>query len=229
MEVLLCELYLQDNNMSVSTGRHVRLPALWLLRSQWDVPALRGYFWDCLHCLDLWWVCWPGYSRKRVFKRQRLYSHQAPFIPLLTALYIEAVTKNYFFLRLPHSSLMMLFSSRCLAIIFYNLMCFFLTFLPFKEEWVLTQMTVRYSYKSPTCFPLLSLITGADRFYDNIEDMISYRPSPVIKYCWLFFTPATCFVGFTFIHSHYSPETRAASAGQQWKYILVCKLPHMVK
>lgn len=35
---------------------------------------------------------------------------------------------------------------------------------------------------------------GADRFYDNIEDMIGYRPNPVIKYCWLYFTPATCFV-----------------------------------
>ncbi|XP_054655839.1 sodium- and chloride-dependent betaine transporter-like isoform X3 [Dunckerocampus dactyliophorus] len=33
---------------------------------------------------------------------------------------------------------------------------------------------------------------GADRFYDNIEDMIGYRPFPVLKYCWLFITPLLC-------------------------------------
>lgn len=43
------------------------------------------------------------------------------------------------------------------------------------------------------------IIVGADRFYDNIKDMIGYYPSIVIKYCWLFLTPAICFVGFTFI------------------------------
>ena len=53
--------------------------------------------------------------------------------------------------------------------------------------------------KSPLCFPHPSLIAGADRFYDNIEDMIGYRPSPVIKYCWLYFTPATCLVSLTCI------------------------------
>lgn len=42
------------------------------------------------------------------------------------------------------------------------------------------------------------IIVGAGRFYDNIKDMIGYYPSPVIKYCWLFLTPAICFVGFTF-------------------------------
>ncbi|KAH0617059.1 hypothetical protein JD844_028673 [Phrynosoma platyrhinos] len=34
--------------------------------------------------------------------------------------------------------------------------------------------------------------SGADRFYDNIEDMIGYRPWPLIKYCWIFITPAVC-------------------------------------
>ncbi|KAF3855112.1 hypothetical protein F7725_023167 [Dissostichus mawsoni] len=51
----------------------------------------------------------------------------------------------------------------------------------------------------------IAWIYGADRFYDNIEDMIGYRPSPVIKYCWLYFTPATCFGTFAFALIKYSP------------------------
>lgn len=43
-------------------------------------------------------------------------------------------------------------------------------------------------------FSFFFCLSGANRFYDNIEDMIGYRPGPYIKYCWLFFTPATCFV-----------------------------------
>lgn len=45
--------------------------------------------------------------------------------------------------------------------------------------------------------PSFVLFTGADRFYNNIEDMIGYRPWSVIKYCWLFITPAVCLVGGT--------------------------------
>ncbi|KAL7982267.1 hypothetical protein Chor_009865 [Crotalus horridus] len=37
-----------------------------------------------------------------------------------------------------------------------------------------------------------STIQGADRFYDNIEDMIGYKPWPLIKYCWLYLTPGIC-------------------------------------
>uniref|UniRef100_A0A7N8XMK4 Solute carrier family 6 member 13 n=1 Tax=Mastacembelus armatus TaxID=205130 RepID=A0A7N8XMK4_9TELE len=47
----------------------------------------------------------------------------------------------------------------------------------------------------------IAWIYGADRFYDNIEDMIGYRPSSFIKYCWLFFTPGT----FAFALIKYSP------------------------
>nr|XP_046234742.1 sodium- and chloride-dependent betaine transporter-like [Scatophagus argus]XP_046234743.1 sodium- and chloride-dependent betaine transporter-like [Scatophagus argus] len=39
---------------------------------------------------------------------------------------------------------------------------------------------------------VISWVYGADRFYDNIEDMIGYRPFPVLKYCWLFITPLIC-------------------------------------
>ncbi|MEQ2187319.1 hypothetical protein GOODEAATRI_003485, partial [Goodea atripinnis] len=51
----------------------------------------------------------------------------------------------------------------------------------------------------------IAWVYGADRFYDNIEDMIGYRPGPVIKFCWLFFTPATCFGTFAFALIKYSP------------------------
>uniref|UniRef100_A0A7N8Y8A4 Transporter n=1 Tax=Mastacembelus armatus TaxID=205130 RepID=A0A7N8Y8A4_9TELE len=51
----------------------------------------------------------------------------------------------------------------------------------------------------------IAWIYGADRFYDNIEDMIGYRPSSFIKYCWLFFTPATCLGTFAFALIKYSP------------------------
>ncbi|XP_053320336.1 sodium- and chloride-dependent GABA transporter 2-like isoform X2 [Spea bombifrons] len=37
-------------------------------------------------------------------------------------------------------------------------------------------------------------VYGANNFYDNIEHMIGYRPLPIIKYCWLFITPAVCMV-----------------------------------
>uniref|UniRef100_A0A8C8SAH0 Transporter n=1 Tax=Pelusios castaneus TaxID=367368 RepID=A0A8C8SAH0_9SAUR len=50
-------------------------------------------------------------------------------------------------------------------------------------------------------------VYGADRFYDNIEDMIGYRPWPVIKYCWLFVTPAVCMATFLFSLIKYTPLT----------------------
>ncbi|KAI5100261.1 sodium- and chloride-dependent GABA transporter 2 [Silurus meridionalis] len=51
----------------------------------------------------------------------------------------------------------------------------------------------------------IAWVYGADRFYDNIEDMIGYRPGPYIKYCWLFLTPATCLGTFAFSLIKYTP------------------------
>ncbi|XP_067110891.1 sodium- and chloride-dependent GABA transporter 2-like [Osmerus mordax] len=51
----------------------------------------------------------------------------------------------------------------------------------------------------------IAWVYGVDRFYDNIEDMIGYRPGPYIKYCWLFFTPATCIGTFAFSLIKYTP------------------------
>uniref|UniRef100_A0A669DMJ5 Transporter n=1 Tax=Oreochromis niloticus TaxID=8128 RepID=A0A669DMJ5_ORENI len=51
----------------------------------------------------------------------------------------------------------------------------------------------------------IAWVYGADRFYDNIEDMIGYRPGPYIKCCWLFFSPATCIGTFAFSLIKYTP------------------------
>ncbi|XP_014008199.1 sodium- and chloride-dependent GABA transporter 2 [Salmo salar] len=51
----------------------------------------------------------------------------------------------------------------------------------------------------------IAWVYGVDRFYDNIEDMIGYRPGPYIKYCWLYVTPATCVATFAFSLIKYTP------------------------
>ncbi|XP_078529839.1 sodium- and chloride-dependent GABA transporter 2-like isoform X2 [Lissotriton helveticus] len=50
-------------------------------------------------------------------------------------------------------------------------------------------------------------VYGADKFYDDIEHMIGYRPLPVIKYCWRFVTPAVCVATFLFSIIKYTPLT----------------------
>ncbi|XP_064314226.1 sodium- and chloride-dependent GABA transporter 2 isoform X6 [Phalacrocorax carbo] len=53
----------------------------------------------------------------------------------------------------------------------------------------------------------IAWVYGAERFYDNIEDMIGYRPWSIIKYCWLFITPAVCMATFLFSLIKYTPLT----------------------
>ncbi|KAM4747333.1 sodium- and chloride-dependent GABA transporter 2-like [Rhinophrynus dorsalis] len=48
-------------------------------------------------------------------------------------------------------------------------------------------------------------VYGADNFYKNVEHMIGYRPIPIIKYCWLFITPAVCLATFLFSLVKYTP------------------------
>uniref|UniRef100_A0A8C2UAT3 Transporter n=1 Tax=Coturnix japonica TaxID=93934 RepID=A0A8C2UAT3_COTJA len=53
----------------------------------------------------------------------------------------------------------------------------------------------------------IAWVYGAERFYNNIEDMIGYRPWSIIKYCWLFITPAVCLATFLFSLIKYTPLT----------------------
>ncbi|CAN9511807.1 unnamed protein product [Ophioblennius macclurei] len=48
-------------------------------------------------------------------------------------------------------------------------------------------------------------VYGADRFYDNIEDMIGYKPIPLIKYCLKYITPLICMGTFLFSLIKYTP------------------------
>ncbi|XP_033995000.1 solute carrier family 6 member 22, tandem duplicate 2 [Trematomus bernacchii] len=48
-------------------------------------------------------------------------------------------------------------------------------------------------------------VYGADRHYDNIKDMIGYRPWSYMKYCWQYITPAICVCTFIFSLVKYTP------------------------
>lgn len=48
---------------------------------------------------------------------------------------------------------------------------------------------------------------GSNRFYDNIEDMIGYRPLSLIKWCWKVVTPGICAVRLAERHSHSLPNS----------------------
>uniref|UniRef100_A0A8C5I2C8 Transporter n=1 Tax=Gouania willdenowi TaxID=441366 RepID=A0A8C5I2C8_GOUWI len=68
-------------------------------------------------------------------------------------------------------------------------------------------------------------IYGADNLYDNVEDMIGYRPRPLMKICWLYVTPTVCLVSETEplkFNKTYSYPTWAYALG--WFLGLLCVL-----
>ncbi|XP_039545247.1 solute carrier family 6 member 22, tandem duplicate 1 isoform X1 [Pimephales promelas] len=46
---------------------------------------------------------------------------------------------------------------------------------------------------------------GADRLYENIADMIGYRPLTLMKYCWKYVTPVVCIGTFIFSLVKFTP------------------------
>ncbi|RVE73273.1 hypothetical protein OJAV_G00047680 [Oryzias javanicus] len=52
---------------------------------------------------------------------------------------------------------------------------------------------------------IIGWIYGSERFYDNIEDMIGYKPLPLIKYCWMFVTPLICSGTLVFLLVKHTP------------------------
>ncbi|XP_042614581.1 sodium- and chloride-dependent GABA transporter 2-like [Cyprinus carpio] len=70
--------------------------------------------------------------------------------------------------------------------------------------WLTLKYSLNCSYYSFMGLYVL-IFSGADRFYENIEDMIGYKPWPMMKYCWLYVTPSVCVGTFIFSLVKYSP------------------------
>ncbi|XP_013860235.1 sodium- and chloride-dependent GABA transporter 2 [Austrofundulus limnaeus] len=60
---------------------------------------------------------------------------------------------------------------------------------------------------------IIGWLYGADRFYDNIEDMIGYRPLPLLKYCWLFVTPLICVITMVYNLTKENPVSHDRLSG----------------
>ncbi|XP_044272963.1 sodium- and chloride-dependent betaine transporter [Varanus komodoensis] len=102
---------------------------------------------------------------------------------------------------------------RELLILGIAVICYLLGLLLVTEGGMYIFQLFDYYAASGTCLLFLAFfevtcigwVYGADRFYDNIEDMIGYRPWPLIKYCWLFLTPGMCLAIFLFSLIRYTP------------------------
>ena len=55
------------------------------------------------------------------------------------------------------------------------------------SKWVACQMV-------EICESFVALLTGAQRFHGNVEDMIGFRFNPWLRICWKYVTPLFCLV-----------------------------------
>ncbi|XP_060101730.1 sodium- and chloride-dependent betaine transporter-like [Heteronotia binoei] len=102
---------------------------------------------------------------------------------------------------------------RELLILGIAVICYLIGLLLVTEGGMYVFQLFDYYAASGTCLLFLAIfevicigwVYGADRFYDNIEDMIGYRPCPLVKLCWLFFTPGVCLATFLFSLIRYKP------------------------
>ncbi|KAM6989145.1 sodium- and chloride-dependent GABA transporter 2-like [Tautogolabrus adspersus] len=61
---------------------------------------------------------------------------------------------------------------------------------------------------------------GADSYYNNIKDMIGYRPSLYMKYCWRFITPCVSFGILLFSLVKFTPLRYNTYSYPGWSYAL---------
>uniref|UniRef100_A0A8C4YL69 Transporter n=2 Tax=Gopherus evgoodei TaxID=1825980 RepID=A0A8C4YL69_9SAUR len=102
---------------------------------------------------------------------------------------------------------------RELLILAIAVTCYLLGLMLVTEGGMYVFQLFDYYAASGTCLLFLAIfeaicvgwVYGADRFYDNIEDMIGYRPWPLVKMCWQVVTPGVCLATFLFSLIKYTP------------------------
>uniref|UniRef100_A0A8C5SY62 Solute carrier family 6 member 12 n=1 Tax=Laticauda laticaudata TaxID=8630 RepID=A0A8C5SY62_LATLA len=102
---------------------------------------------------------------------------------------------------------------RELLILGIAVICYLIGLLLVTEGGMYIFQLFDYYAASGTCLLFLAIfeviciawVYGADRFSDNIEDMIGYKPWPLVKYCWLYLTPGLCLATFLFSLIRYQP------------------------
>ncbi|NWX83816.1 S6A12 protein, partial [Nothoprocta pentlandii] len=127
---------------------------------------------------------------------------------------------------------------RELLILVIAVICYLLGLLLVTEGGMYIFQLFDYYAASGTCLLLLAIFEaicvgwvyaylclfsgqGADRFYDNIEDMIGYRPWPLVKISWTVFTPCMCLAVFLFSLIKYTPlKYNNVYVYPPWGYVL---------
>ncbi|KAM8971855.1 sodium- and chloride-dependent betaine transporter-like [Pelodytes ibericus] len=102
---------------------------------------------------------------------------------------------------------------RELLILGISLICFLLGLILVTEGGMYIFQLFDYYSSSGICLLFIGLfecvcigwVYGANHFYDNIQDMIGYRPWPLMKICWVAVTPAVCLATFLFSVVKYMP------------------------
>uniref|UniRef100_A0A8B9D3W9 Transporter n=1 Tax=Anser cygnoides TaxID=8845 RepID=A0A8B9D3W9_ANSCY len=118
---------------------------------------------------------------------------------------------------------------RELLILAIAVICYLLGLLLVTEGGMYIFQLFDYYAASGTCLLFVAIfevicvgwVYGANRFYDNIEDMIGFRPWPLIKICWLVITPGLCLAVFLFSLIKYTPlKYNNTYVYPTWGYVL---------
>ncbi|XP_066559177.1 sodium- and chloride-dependent GABA transporter 2 isoform X2 [Amia ocellicauda] len=118
---------------------------------------------------------------------------------------------------------------RELLLLLFSMLCFLIGLLMLTEGGIYVFQLFDYYACNGTCLLSIAVfqticvgwVYGADLIYSCIEDMIGYRPWPLVGYCWLYITPAVCTGTFIYSLVRYSPlKYNNTYVYPGWVYVL---------